>query len=47
MAKILNNYFASVFTVEDTYEIQEITPAQPNLIPHCSEDAVIKAFDKI
>ena len=25
MAEVLNNYFASVFTIKDTYEIQEIT----------------------
>ena len=51
MAEVLNYYFASVFTVEDTYEIQEIIPAQPNLIPlsDCdfTEDTVTKALDKI
>ena len=51
MAEVLNDYFASVFTVEDTYEIQKITPAKPNLIPlnNCdfTEDAVTKALDKI
>ena len=44
MAEVLNDYFASVFTVESTYEIQEIIPAQPNLTPlsDCdfTEDAV-------
>ena len=47
----LNYYFASVFTVENIYEIQDIIPAQPNLIPlsDCSftEDAVTKVLDKI
>ena len=33
MAEVLNDYFTSVFTVKDTYEIYEITLAQPNLIP--------------
>ena len=33
MAKTSSDYFVSVFNVEDTYEIQEITPAQHNLIP--------------
>ena len=33
IAKVLNYYFASDFTVQDTYEIQEITTAQPKLIP--------------
>ena len=51
MAEVLNYYFASVFTVEDTYEIHEITPAQPNLIPlsdcYFTEDAVTKVLDKI
>ena len=51
MAEVLNDYFASVFTVEDTNEIQKITPAQPNLIPlsDCdfTEETVTKAFDKI
>ena len=51
MSEVLNDYFASVFTVEDTYEIQEVTPAQPNLIllSDCdfTEDTVTKAFDKI
>ena len=51
MAKIFNDYFTSVFTVEDTYEIQEITPAQPNLIPlsDCdfTEYIITKALDKI
>ena len=54
MAKVLNDYFASVFTVENTYEIHEITPAQLNLIPliplsDCdfTDCAVTKAFDKI
>ena len=51
MVEVLNDYFASVFTNEDTYEIQEITPAQPNLIPlsDCdfTEDTVTKSLDKI
>ena len=51
MAEALNDYLASVFTVEGTYEIQDIIPAQPNLIPlnNCNftEDAVNKALDKI
>ena len=51
MAEALNDYFASVFTVEDNYEIQEIIPAQPNLIPlsDCdfTEETVTKALDKI
>ena len=48
MAEVLNDYFVSVFTVEDTYEIQNITPAQPNLISlshnNFIEDAVTKAL---
>ena len=32
MAEVLNDYFAFVFIVEDTFETQEITSAQPNLI---------------
>ena len=51
MAEVSNDYFASVFTVEDTYEIQEITPAKPNLIPlsdcEFTEDTVTKALDTI
>ena len=51
MAESLNDYFASVFTVEDTYEIQKITPAQHYLIPlsDCdfTEDTVTKALDMI
>ena len=47
MAEVLNDYFASI---EDTFEIQEITPAQPILIPlsDCdfTEDVVTKALDK-
>ena len=50
MAEVLNNYFASVFTVEDTHEIQEVTSAQPNLIPirdcNFTEDPITKALDK-
>ena len=50
-AEVLNYYFASAFTIEDTYEIKEITPDQPNLIPlsDCdfTEDTVTKALDKI
>ena len=30
--EVLNDYFAFVFTVENTYEIQEITLAQSNFI---------------
>ena len=51
MAEALNDYFVSVFTVEDTYEIQDIIPAQSNLIPlsgyNLTEDAVSKALDEI
>ena len=51
MAEALNDYFASVFTVEDTYEIQDIAPAQPNIISlsdcNITEDVVTKALDKI
>ena len=51
MAEVLNDNFASIYTVEDTYENQEITPAQHNLITlsDCdfTEDAVTKALDKI
>ena len=32
MAEALTDYLAFVFTVEDTYEIQDIIPAQSNLI---------------
>ena len=50
-SEVLNDYFASVFTVEDIDEIQEITPAKPNLIPlsdcHFTEDTVTKALDNI
>ena len=51
MAEALNDYFASVFTVEDTYEIQDIIPAQHNQIPltdyNFTEDAVTKTLGKI
>ena len=51
MAEVLNDYFASVFIVEETYEIQEIVLAKPNLIhfSDCdvSEDTVINAVDNI
>ena len=51
MVEVLNNYFAFVFTVEDTDVIQEIISAQPNLIIliDCdfTEDTVTKALDKI
>ena len=51
MTEVINDYFASVFTVEDTYETQEISPAQPNLIllSDCdfTEDTVTKALGKI
>ena len=51
MAELLNDYFSSVFTVENTFEIQEITPAIHNLIPlsECdfTEDTVTKTLDKI
>ena len=33
MAEVLHDYSASVLIVEDTYEIQKTTLAQPNLIP--------------
>ena len=50
MAEKLDDYFALVFTFEDTNEIQEISPAQPNLIilNACdfTNDAVTKALDK-
>ena len=49
MAEVLNDYFTSVFIFEDTYEIQEITLAQPNLISlsecHFTEDFVTIALD--
>ena len=51
MVEVLNDYFAFSFIVEDTFEIQETTPAQPNLIPlrDCdfTEDTVTKTIDKI
>ena len=31
MADVLNNFFASAFTVKDIYGTREITPAQPNI----------------
>ena len=47
MAEVLNDYFASLFTVE----LQEIIPAQLNLISlsdiELTEDTVAKALDKI
>ena len=50
IAEELNKYFASVFTVEDTNGLQEIT-TQRNIAPlsNCSfsDNAVIKALDKI
>ena len=33
MTEALHDYFASIFTVENTYEIKDIIPAQPNFIP--------------
>ena len=33
MAEALIDHFAFVFTVEDTYEIQDIIPVQHNSIP--------------
>ena len=33
IAEVVNYYFASTFTVEDTDEIQEVTLAKHNLIP--------------
>ena len=33
MAEVLNNYLASGFIIEDTYNNQEILPAQSILIP--------------
>ena len=37
--------------VEDTYDIQKLTPAQPNFIPlsdcNFNEDAITKALDNI
>ena len=51
MEEVLNYYFATVFTVEDTDYIQEVTPAKPNLTPlsdcHLTEDVVTKAYAKI
>ena len=51
MVEVLYDYFASVFIVTDTYEIQEITPVQRNLINlsdwDFTEDVVTKALDKI
>ena len=51
MDNILNYYFASVFTIEDTYEIQGMIPAQLDLIPlsdyNFTEDTITKALDKI
>ena len=51
IAEVLNYYFASVFTVEDTDEIQEVIPTKSNLIPlsdcHFTEDTVTKALDRI
>ena len=51
MVEVLNDYFASVFTVEDTYEIQEIATSQPNIIPlsdfDFTKNDVTKALDKI
>ena len=32
IAKVLNDYLASFFTIEDTYEIQEINSTHPNFI---------------
>ena len=51
MSKVLNDYFVSVFTVEATYENQEINPVQPNLISlyyyNFIDNAVTKTLDKI
>ena len=51
MVDVLNNYFASVFTVKDTHEIQEITPTQPNFISltdcHFTEDVITKTLDNV
>ena len=48
---MLNDYFVSVFTVEDTYEIEEVTPAKLNLIHLSNYDfttyTVTKALDNI
>ena len=33
MTEVLNDYFTSVFTAEDTHEIHEIIPAQSNSTP--------------
>ena len=46
MAKVLNEYFASVFIVEDTYEIKEIIPSQPNLIPSSNGDFIVDVVIK-
>ena len=51
MAEALTSYFASVSTVEDTYEIPNIITAQSNLILlsnfNFTEDKVTEVFDKI
>ena len=51
MAEMLNNYFASVFTVENTTGIEETSIAQTNAISliNCDfpEDTIIKVLDKI
>ena len=49
IAEVLEDYFESVFIVGDTNKIEEITPAQPNLISlsdcEFTEDAETKALD--
>ncbi len=51
MAEVLNDYFASVFTVEDIGSIEKMSPPHRNGIPlsNCdfTEDAIIKVFDSI
>ena len=52
MTEISNDYFAFIFTVEEVNEIQEITPAQVNLIITFSdckftEEVVSKSLDII
>ena len=51
MAKVLNDYFAFVFTVKDIYWINEITSTHLNLVPlsdcDLTEKGVTKVLDKI
>ena len=50
MAEVLNDYFASVFTVENTNGIQELDSVPSNIVIddyNFDEDAIIKALDKM